>query len=147
MRQHAFGAVAVFLFAMTRLKRAEIDAQILRTSTAIRSATGVAPRLIRPPYGARNAKVDQAAARAGLAEVLWDVDTLDWKKRNAKSVNKRVFTHARRGSIVLMHDIHPTTVAAIPSVVRGLRLRGYTLVTISELLGQPIAGRPYFRAG
>lgn len=131
---------------LTRLSKAQLAAQLSKTSNAIHRATGQTPTLMRPPYGARNAAVDKAAARAGLTEVLWDVDTLDWKHRNAKVVRRDALAGTRRGSIVLMHDIHPTTVRAVPSLVTELRKRGYTLVTVSELLGPTRPGSRHFRA-
>ena len=53
---------------------------------------------------------------------------------------------ATAGSIILMHDIHPTTVAATGAVIDGLRAKGLTLVTVSELLGgAPTPGASYQR--
>ncbi|HEY5821185.1 MAG TPA: polysaccharide deacetylase family protein [Propionibacteriaceae bacterium] len=131
---------------LTRLSESEVQHQLSRTSAAIQRATGRSPTLMRPPYGARNAEVDKAAAQVGLTEVLWDVDTLDWKHRNAKVVQKDALADAHRGSIVLLHDIHPTTVQAVPGLVIELRKRGYTLVTVSELLGSTRPGSRHFRA-
>ncbi|MFC6396867.1 hypothetical protein [Luteococcus sanguinis] len=44
-----------------------------------------------------------------------------------------------------MHDIHASTVEAIPGIITGLRELGFTLVTVDELLGCPRSGHPYFR--
>jgi peptidoglycan/xylan/chitin deacetylase (PgdA/CDA1 family) len=131
---------------LSRLEPTEIDEQLLRTTAAIRRATGVTPRVMRPPYGARNAYVDRAATAAGMAEVLWDVDPLDWKYRDSAIVTEHVMSGVRRGSIILLHDIHPTTVAAVPALVAELRSRGYTLVTLTRLVGPPKPGARYFRA-
>lgn len=119
---------------LTRLSAGDAERELTRTSMAIQRATGKSVTLMRPPYGARNHAVDVAVRQAGLTEVLWDVDTLDWQHRNSAYVTKRALRKTRRGSIVLMHDIHPTTVKAVPGLVRQLRERGYTLVTVSELL-------------
>ncbi len=131
---------------LTRLSEAELDDQLERTNQALLRATGHRPVLLRPPYGARDTTVDQAAARAGLSEVLWDVDTLDWKHRKASAVRKSVRRQVRRGSIVLMHDIHPTTVEAVPRIVAELRRSGYTLVTVSQLIGRAHPGTRHSRA-
>ncbi len=69
--------------------------------------------------------------------ILWSVDTLDWQSRNAAAVRAVVNRDTRNGSIVLMHDIHSTTVDAVPGIVDDLQGQGYTLVTVSELLGSP----------
>lgn len=75
--------------------------------------------------------------------VLWDVDTLDGKTRDTEATVAAALSGAKRGSIVLLHDIHAPTVAAVPRIVAGLRERGFTLVTVSQLLGEPRAGEVY----
>ena len=132
---------------LTRLSSAEVDDQLARTNLAILRATGRRPTLLRPPYGARDRRVDRIAARSGLGEVLWDVDTLDWKHHDAKAVRRAVRRDVRRGSIVLLHDIQPTTVQAVPKLIAQLRRQRYTLVTVSELIGKPVPGTLHFRAG
>jgi peptidoglycan/xylan/chitin deacetylase (PgdA/CDA1 family) len=42
-----------------------------------------------------------------------------------------------------MHDIYPSTVDAVPGLVDALRARGFTLVTVPQLLGAPAAGAVY----
>jgi peptidoglycan/xylan/chitin deacetylase (PgdA/CDA1 family) len=115
---------------LTRLTPAQISSQLTRTSAAIKAATGKAPTLFRPPYGAVNATVKAATT---LSPVLWDVDTEDWKYRDAAKVARTVITKAGRNDVVLMHDIHPTSVAAVPEILRTLTARGYHFVTVSHL--------------
>ena len=62
------------------------------------------------------------------------VDPLDWKYRNSTSVERRILAGARPGAIILSHDIHTTTVAAMPDVLDSLLARGYKFVTVSELI-------------
>ncbi|WP_170070214.1 polysaccharide deacetylase family protein [Knoellia remsis] len=130
---------------LTRLSAQTMTKQWTSTNRAITSATGSAPTLGRPPYGAVNGAVKSAATENGLALVLWDVDTLDWKNRDSSKVAKTAVSQAKPGSIILMHDIHPTTVAAAEDVVTGLRKRGFTLVTVSDLLDDPKPGKTYSR--
>lgn len=105
---------------------------------------GVTTTLLRPPYGS----FDKRSRRLGSALVLWDVDPLDWRDHDAGLVARRVVGSAHRGSIVLMHDIQPTTVAALPAIIKGLRAKGLTLVTVPELLaGPPKAGKAYYARG
>lgn len=126
---------------LARLGLQATQAQVAATDAAIRAATGVQPTIIRPPYGAMSAAVRQV----GQAVILWDVDTLDWKIRSAPSVTQRALAGVRSGSIILMHDIHPSTVAAVPDIIAGLTARGYTLVTVPQLLGQAQPGAVYTR--
>ncbi|MEV4581696.1 polysaccharide deacetylase family protein [Nonomuraea jabiensis] len=120
---------------LTMLSPARVRAQLGRTDQAIRAVTGMVPRLVRPPYGAFNATVRR---QTGRPMVLWSVDTLDWRYRSSARVARRALRSVRPGSVILFHDIHPTTVRAIPRVLRKLAGRGYRFVTVSELFG----GRP-----
>lgn len=105
---------------------------------------GVRTTLLRPPYGS----FDKRSRRLGSALVLWDVDPLDWRDHDAALIARRVVSSAHRGSIVLLHDIHPTTVAAVPAIIQGLRAKGLTLVTVPEVLGgPPKTGKAYYARG
>ena len=89
---------------------------------------------MRPPYGATDRSVGKVARTLGMAQIIWSVDTNDWRDRNSAIVARRAVTWAHRGDIILMHDIHPTTVNAVPKILRGLAKRGFTFVTVPELL-------------
>jgi peptidoglycan/xylan/chitin deacetylase (PgdA/CDA1 family) len=115
---------------LTRLTHEQIASQLNRTSAAIKAATGKAPTVFRPPYGAINQTVRNATR---LSPVLWDVDTEDWKYRDSAKVAQTVIDKAKRNEVVLMHDIHPTSVAAVPQILRTLTARGYHFVTVSHL--------------
>ncbi|MEU6182393.1 hypothetical protein [Streptomyces coeruleorubidus] len=65
--------------------------------------------------------------------MLWDVDTEDWKYRDPAKVARTVITKAQPNDVVLLHDIHPTSVAAVPRILRVLTARGYHFVSVSHL--------------
>ncbi|MFF3334658.1 hypothetical protein ACFYWX_34830 [Streptomyces sp. NPDC002888] len=44
-----------------------------------------------------------------------------------------VIAKAKRNGVVLMHDIHPTSVAAVPRILQTLTARGFHFVTVSHL--------------
>ncbi|WNM35748.1 polysaccharide deacetylase family protein [Streptomyces sp. Li-HN-5-11] len=115
---------------LTNLTSAQIRSQLQRTSAAIKAATGKEPTLFRPPYGAIDGKVRAATS---LSPVLWDVDTLDWKFHDPAKVARTVISQAKPNDVVLIHDIHPASVAAVPEVLRTLTARGYHFVTVSHL--------------
>jgi peptidoglycan/xylan/chitin deacetylase (PgdA/CDA1 family) len=110
--------------------------QVTRTADEIESLTGTRPQFVRPPYGALNPRVREVLGQGDWPMILWSVDPQDWKDRNSDTVYHRVIAGTRPGSIVLMHDIHPTTVAAVPRILAELKRRGYTFVTVSELYGK-----------
>jgi peptidoglycan/xylan/chitin deacetylase (PgdA/CDA1 family) len=121
---------------LTGLPPAEVRSQIQRTQKAVRDASGVTPTLLRPPYGATNAEVGRAT---GMPLILWSVDTLDWRYLSVSRDTSVGIKEPQSGGIVLFHDIHKPSVQSIPKVVDGLRKRGFTLVTVSELFqGRPL---------
>lgn len=121
---------------LSKLSAADADSEIARAAQAVASASGTTPVLVRPPYGAWNDTVRDAVSAQGAAIVLWNIDSQDWKSRNTQAVVDRVLSTVRPGSIVLLHDIYPTTVDAVPQIVQGLRERGLTPVTVPTLLGE-----------
>ena len=111
--------------------------QLRGTNRRIESATGFTPCLFRPPYGLIDTKVVSAARRNHLEMILWDVDSRDDKHPGVTVIRANAVGLARAGSIILMHDggHHPQTVAALPSVIGGLRARGFRFATVTTLLG------------
>jgi peptidoglycan-N-acetylglucosamine deacetylase len=116
------------------------------TSALINAATHFEPCLFRPPGGAVDAAVIDAAARAGMTTVTWDVDPTDWSNPGSGAVYSRVVDAVRPGSIVVMHDgggDRSGTLAALPAIIKTLRERGYRFATVTKLLGQRLIYRPY----
>ncbi|PRC95217.1 polysaccharide deacetylase family protein [Solimicrobium silvestre] len=86
--------------------------------------------MFRAPYGARNSMILGEIGERGLRSVLWNVDSLDWSDPVPESIVHRILQeleHAGRG-IILMHDIHPKTVIALPMLLDELIKRGYHFV-------------------
>lgn len=116
---------------LTNLAPDVLDNEISSTRDIITEATGKPPRALRPPYGAYNATVSEKA-KAGIT--LWSVDTQDWKSGNADKIVEHVLSHAHDGDIVLLHDIYAASVDAADRFIPALQSRGYTLVTVEELI-------------
>ncbi len=115
------------------------SASMAETSRRIERATGFEPCLFRPPGGAFNSRVVSDAHGLGMTTIVWDVDPADWSTPGTDAIYGRVVSHARPGSIVVMHDgggNRSQTVAALPRIINTLRGRGYRFVTVSKLLGQ-----------
>ncbi|MGQ3675266.1 polysaccharide deacetylase family protein [Xanthobacter sp. TB0139] len=127
---------------LPKISRAAADKQIADASAAIERATGKKPRYLRPPYGAMTPALrSHLEQKYGLTFVYWSVDPLDWKNRNAKTVRERILAKARPGSIILLHDIHATSVAAMPELLDTMLAKGYRFATVSELIAQDQPGR------
>ncbi len=124
--------------ALPSLTDAQVRSELTRSADVIQKITGTRPELMRPPYGSLSSRVIGLLGAREWPIILWDVDPEDWKYKNAGTVYKRVLTLTAPGSIVLLHDIHATTVAAVPRILAALADRGYTFVTVSELYNRPL---------
>ena len=120
-----------------------IREQLDKTHQAVLSATGITMKLLRPPYGALTETMRRWTYQSfGYRTILWDVDPLDWKVRDAGRVQSEILGHARSGSIVLAHDIHKSTVDAMPDTLDALAAKGFKFVTVSELIAMDKPGAP-----
>lgn len=115
---------------LTKVGVPTIQSQIGATNSAVQNITGTSPALMRPPGGGHNPTVRSAV---GMPVIMWSIDTLDWKTRNAASTQASILNNVRDGDIVLMHDLYSQTAAASRVVIPELVRRGYQLVTVSEL--------------
>lgn len=114
------------------------SSQLSRTSAAIRKATGFTPCLFRPPYGSTGSDLVRRTRSQGMTSILWSVDPLDWRRPGAGSIVSRVVSATGRGAIILSHDgggPRDQTLSALPKIVASLKRKGYSFVTVNELLG------------
>ena len=122
---------------LTRLPRWLAWLELARTQYALSHVLGHTPRLFRAPYEEHDSSLDATAASFGLVDVFWSVvsgDDQPKPKPTVRSVVRNVTAGLRPGAIVLMHDLHPWTVQAMPQILRAIRLRGLRAVTVPELL-------------
>ena len=119
---------------LTKISLEKAKSQINDTTAALKKASGLDVHIMRPPYGAINGAIQAAVDQSFI---LWDVDTLDWKDRNTASIMKEV-RKAQPGSIILMHDVHQTTIDALPLILQYLTEQGFEMVTIEELMGDQL---------
>jgi peptidoglycan/xylan/chitin deacetylase (PgdA/CDA1 family) len=111
--------------------------ELRQTEEALLAAAGVKPRYLRPPYGSLTAAQREWIHREfGYEFIYWDVDPNDWRKPGVDEVTARIVNSARPGSILLLHDIHADSVAAVPAIIDQLRAKGFKFLTVSELLGR-----------
>ncbi len=102
---------------------------------AVLNASGYHMRTMRPPYGGLNQRQRELVYQTyGYPTILWSVDPLDWQNRIPSVISSRIVSHTHPGAIVLAHDLHATTVSAMPSTLDQLLYRGYKFVTVSQLL-------------
>ena len=122
---------------MSRLTQAAQEREILLQTDRLGQYGAAFPRLYRPPYGSFNAATFPILHRLHMLMVLWSDDTDDYLRPGVDAIVQRALAGAKPGAIILMHDAGGTrtqTIAALPALVHALRARGYTLVTIPQLI-------------
>ncbi|MFE6224881.1 polysaccharide deacetylase family protein [Streptomyces sp. NPDC057854] len=130
---------------LTDLEENEIRDELSRTQDAIARITGRKPVLMRPPQGRTDSTVSEISRELGLAQVLWSITAKDYSTTDTALIRERVLGQAHRDGIILLHDIYDGTVPAVPGIIEELKRRGYTFVTVPELLapGTARAGEVY----
>jgi peptidoglycan/xylan/chitin deacetylase (PgdA/CDA1 family) len=122
---------------LTRLSATGILSQLVSTSNAIQSVTGSRPTIFRPPYGSFNRIVFAQALQQNLSTILWNDEAHDWATPGINMIARRILNLARNGGIILLHDgggFRAQTVVALPIIITTLKQRGFTFVTIPQLL-------------
>ena len=76
--------------------------------------------------------------------VLWDVTSKDWTETTVRSIANNVINNTQPGSIILLHDCgnlitgnggnRENTVKALPLIIDGLLAKGYTFVSITDMI-------------
>jgi peptidoglycan/xylan/chitin deacetylase (PgdA/CDA1 family) len=89
--------------------------------------------LFRPPGGHLNQPLINMINGMGMKIVLWSIDPGDWYASPEKIIDN-VLTNLQPGSIILLHEDKAGTLAALPTLIKAIRQRGYQLATVSELL-------------
>lgn len=120
---------------LTGLNTDGIRQEISSATNTIQEKAGQAPTVLRPVGGGVNSDVKAVAKELGLPIINWNVDTQDWRNRDAQSVHDAI-VNAGDGSVVLMHDLYPTSVKGVLSAIDELQSRTdktYAFVTVSEL--------------
>jgi peptidoglycan/xylan/chitin deacetylase (PgdA/CDA1 family) len=129
---------------MTTLPPPDVPGQLAKANDAIAAATGVTPKLWRPPGGLTDAAVNEQAGKIGLAGILWDVIPYDWINDSDTAASRHVLmTQIKPGSVVLLHDTYSSTVDLVYQFIPVLKANNYHLVTVSQLLGPRAPGSVY----
>jgi peptidoglycan/xylan/chitin deacetylase (PgdA/CDA1 family) len=137
---------------LTTLGDAAILRTVDRTDSAIRRAGATPLRLVRPPYGAWDARVRRVLSDAGYTSILWTLDSDDWRA-SASRIRSNVRAGLRDGAVILLHDgvrNSTATLAALPGIIDDVDARGLCFATLDasgRLVRAPFdwraAGWPY----
>ena len=118
---------------MQKMTYEEDTGDLARCKKAVLDACGVEARLFRPPGGLYSDTLLRASGDLGLSVVLWSVDPEDWDVKKAATVLPTIRKEVFPGSIILMHDLHESSVDAALTAIEELQAQGYRFCTVSEL--------------
>jgi peptidoglycan/xylan/chitin deacetylase (PgdA/CDA1 family) len=126
-----------------------VRAELESMNELIRTTLNRNPTLMRPPYGATNARVEKVCEELGLKIINWSVDTDDWRPNMTEErMKQRILAGMTDGAIILMHDRSEKAIHVTAWAIDEIRKAGYELVTVSELLGlkppQPVVDPAVF---
>jgi peptidoglycan/xylan/chitin deacetylase (PgdA/CDA1 family) len=120
----------------------DLPSQIDAADVVFERVLGERTTLLRPPGGARSARVDGYLAAHGYTQMLWNLGTGDFQVRTPEAVvstfsavlAREENERGVRGGIVLLHDIHEWSVRAFPRIVALLEDRNCELLARGEEL-------------
>ncbi len=107
---------------------------LIKCDQEIERVTGKKPKLFRPPYGVTNPMVAKAAAKGNYHCIGWSIRTYDTASKNAEVLLKKSLKNLEGGDIILFHDWGAHTIGIISEFITEARKRGFSLVTVDELL-------------
>ena len=128
---HQIGCHTYHHVQMTTLSENQQKQEILQWYQVVSSIIGDFSYALRPPYGC----VNNAVCRSlNVPVILWSVDTEDWTGKSAGEIADYVISEAKDGDIILLHDIFEESVQGAVMALDDLMRRGYTFVTVNDLL-------------
>ena len=113
---------------------ADVREDLKLASTRLRSIARARIRLYRPPYGSLPLLPFWHVLKQGLVTVMWDVDSLDYRKQVdlvREQLRERVRWH---GHVILLHDDHGCALEALPELIHEGMKKGCAFKTVSELI-------------
>ena len=116
---------------LTKENHTKYREELLQTDEVLQEILGHGTAFVRPPYGSWDKSLEKELA---LFPVLWTVDPNDWCRTDASGICRCVVSKVKENDIILLHDYYGSSVEAALEIVDCLTDRGYTFVTVDELL-------------
>jgi peptidoglycan/xylan/chitin deacetylase (PgdA/CDA1 family) len=121
-----------FWFDMYSAKKMQDD--LKQMDDAMESATGLKPKLFRPPYGVTNPNVKKAIINGGYTPVGWSVRSMDTVIKDENKLLSKINAGIKPGAVFLFHDTSKTTLAILPGFIQEVKKRGYEIIPLDKLL-------------
>ncbi|KAK9759550.1 hypothetical protein K7432_017344 [Basidiobolus ranarum] len=129
---------------LSSLSATQVRQQMLKTEAEVKKQIGVAPAMMRPPYGNCNQNCQAVMKELGYSVIQWNVDSDDWKYMNKPSEHDKLVQNmldeinpsdaSKDSWISLQHDIHKFSVDRTPKIVDSIKAKGYRFVTVAQCL-------------
>ena len=122
---------------LTALDASALQSEFSNAFQGIKDSAGIDTTAFRPPYGAFNEKSWLNSGGLASVSVLWNQDSLDWKRPGTDAIVQNSLKGITSGSIILMHDgggNRDQDVEALPTIIETLQGEGYEFVTVTELM-------------
>jgi len=120
---------------LTALPDQQVEDEIKKTQDIMSEVLNHRAKWFRPPYGVLRRTQASLAEKHGLGIVLWSLDSADWSQPGTDKIVGTILTETKAGAIIVCHDLHQQTADGVGAVCDGLRERGFSLATLSEILG------------
>ena len=121
---------------MSELTAEQCKEELMSVHNKVKELTGIDMKVFRPPYGDYDDVVIQSVYDCGYYPIQWSVDSLDWKNYGVQNIVDTILNHKAldNGAIILMHNGAKYTASALQSVIDGLKAKGYSFVSIEDLI-------------
>lgn len=117
----------------TKLSNSKIKSDYNKSAKILKNIAGAQFTLWRTPGGGKS---DRVLNQIELPHIMWSVDTLDWKYRDSRRTWNVIKSYSKDGSIVLLHDIHKSTVKGAMKALKEMQEGDYEFLTVTELLSR-----------
>lgn len=100
----------------------------------IEEATGLKPKLFRPPYGVMNPNLKKAILHGGYYPVGWSVRSFDTVIKDENKLLDKTLKGLAPGAVYLFHDTCAVTLKVLPRFLKEVKNQGYRVVPLDKLL-------------
>lgn len=107
--------------------------EIAISANLLKNITGIPVTLFAPPSGSFGENTEIACRALGQKMILWTKDTIDWRDKDVALLIRRATKNINKGDLILMHP-KEQTVRALPQIIEAYQEKGYSLVTVGEIL-------------
>ena len=113
----------------------EVAQELTKCRNSILTATGLLPKLFRPPFGVTNPIIGKVVKKFGLTTIGWSIRSLDTVNRKSREeICNRVVTKLHPGAIILLHDRCHDAERVLEMVITAALDKNYSFTTVDRML-------------